>query len=158
MSEDKIFLTQSGYDNLKAELDNLKTVERVQVVKDIGEAKSYGDLSENSEYDAAKARESEIESKIFSIEHTLKNAIIIDEEAIDTSVVSVGCKVKVFDEEYDEEIEYKIVGASESDPAKGLISNLSVTGNALLGKRRDDVVKVMAPAGIITLKVLDITI
>lgn len=129
------FITADGLEKLKAELEYMKTTERMEVSRMIGEAKSFGDLSENSEYDAAKNKESQLEQKILEYEERIKNAKIISEKDIDTSVISVGCTVEVFDEEFNEDVTYKIMGAAESDPLNGIISNESPVGKALLGKK-----------------------
>lgn len=159
MENEKItYMTQEGLDKLKAELNQLKTVERINVTKLIGEAKSFGDLSENSEYDAAKNRESEVEMRIYELEQILKNVKVYSHSDIDTSKVTIGCKVKLFDYDFNEEVEYKIVGEQESDPINGLISNTSPVGAALVGKTIDEEVTVDIPDGKVVLKILDITI
>ena len=156
MSE-AIFLTPAGLEKLKKELEHLKTVERLEVANMIGEAKSFGDLSENSEYDAAKNREAQLESKIYDIQEKLKNYVLIDESMIDTSRVNVGCKVTLFDEEFEEEVVYKIMGSTESDPVNGFISNQSPIGKALIGKKKGEVVDVNTPGGIVKFKILKIS-
>ncbi len=156
--EEEIYLTQEGLDKLKEELERMKTVDRLEIAKMIGEAKSFGDLSENSEYDAAKLKESQLEAKILEYEAKIKMAKIIDKSSIDTSVVGVGCKVTVYDEDFEEEVEYKIMGATESDPASGMISNQSPVGKALLGAKVGDTVNVKTPGGTCTFKVLKISI
>lgn len=117
----------------------------MNVAKQIGEAKSYGDLSENSEYDAAKMKEAEVEGRIYELENLIKNAVIISSKNIDTSKVSIGCSVEIYDEMFDENIKYKIVGATESDPLSGLISNESPVGKALIGHKVGEVVEVIMP-------------
>ncbi len=156
--EEEIYLTQEGLDKLKEELEKMKTVDRLEIAKMIGEAKSFGDLSENSEYDAAKLKESQLEAKILEYEAKIKLAKIIDKSSIDTSVVGVGCTVTVYDEDFEEEVEYKIMGATESDPASGMISNQSPVGKALLGAKVGDIVNVKTPGGTCTFKVLKISI
>ncbi|MBR3790336.1 MAG: transcription elongation factor GreA, partial [Clostridia bacterium] len=128
----KIYLTLEGKKELEDKLEYLKTVKREEVTKAIGAAREYGDLSENSEYDAAKEAQGVLESEILEIETKLRDCIIIDKKNIDTSKVSLGCFVKVFDKDFDEEVEYKIVGSTESNPLKGFISNESPVGLALL--------------------------
>ncbi|MBQ0017237.1 MAG: transcription elongation factor GreA [Clostridiales bacterium] len=155
---DEIYMTQEGFDKIKAELERMKTVDRLEVQKMIGEAKSFGDLSENSEYDAAKTKEAQLETKIIELENQLKLAKIIDEKKLSTKEVSIGCTVKLFDVEFDEEVEYKITGENESDPASGKISNTSPVGAALLGAKVGDEVKVMTPGGECVYKVLKISI
>ena len=152
-----VFLTKVGLEKLQKELEHLKTKGRVEVAELIGEAKSFGDLSENSEYDAAKAKEAQLEARIYEIQEKLKNYVLIDESTVDTSRVNVGCSVTLYDEEFDEEVVYKIMGSTESDPANGLISNESPIGRALIGKKKGESVEVETPGGRITLKVLKIS-
>lgn len=140
-------ITKEGLKKLQDELDYLKTTERLNVSKMIGEAKSFGDLSENSEYDAAKTREAEVESRIYELENLIKNAVIISAKNIDTKSVNIGCYVSVYDEMFDEDVKYKIIGATESDPVNGLISNESPVGKALLGKKVGDRCEVLMPNG-----------
>jgi transcription elongation factor GreA len=154
---DTVFLTNKGLEKLKKELEHLKTVERVEVAKMIGEAKSFGDLSENSEYDAAKNKESQVENRIHEIQQKLKHYVLIDESTLDTSKVNVGCKVKLYDKEFDEEVEYRIMGSTESDPINGLISNDSPIGKALLGKKEGEEIEVETPGGTVKFKILKIT-
>lgn len=156
--EEEIYLTQEGLDNLKKELEKMKTVDRLEIARMIGEAKSFGDLSENSEYDAAKLKESQLETKIIEYETKIKMAKIIDKNSINTNQVGVGCKVKLYDEEFEEEVEYKIMGATESDPSSGMISNQSPVGKSLIGAKVGDVVAVKTPGGICKYKVLEISI
>lgn len=152
----KIYLTLEGKKELEDKLEYLKTVKREEVTKAIGAAREYGDLSENSEYDAAKEAQGVLESEILEIETKLRDCIIIDKENIDTSKVSLGCFVKVFDKDFNEEVEYKIVGSTESNPLKGFISNESPVGLALLNASVGDIVSVQTPMGVSKLKVLDI--
>ena len=152
----KIYLTLEGKKELEDKLEYLKTVKREEVTKAIGAAREYGDLSENSEYDAAKEAQGVLESEILEIETKLRDCIIIDKENIDTSKVSLGCFVKVFDKDFNEEVEYKIVGSTESNPLKGFISNESPVGLALLNASVGDIVTVQTPMGASKLKVLDI--
>lgn len=140
-------ITKEGLKKLQDELEYLKTTERLNVSKMIGEAKSFGDLSENSEYDAAKTREAEVESRIYELENLIKNAVIISAKNIDTKSVNIGCFVTVYDEMFDETVKYKIIGATESDPLNGLISNESPVGKALLGKKVGDRCEVVMPNG-----------
>ena len=157
MEEKEVILTQEGYDNLEKELERLKTVERYEIADRIKVALGFGDLSENSEYDEAKNAQASNEIKIAELEEKLKYAKIIDESEIDTEVVQVGNIVKVLDMEYDEKIEYTIVGSTEVDIAANKISNESPIGKALLGKKKNNIVEVQAPVGIIKLKILSIT-
>lgn len=156
--EEEIYLTQEGLDKLKEELEKMKTVDRLEIAQMIGEAKSFGDLSENSEYDAAKLKESQLETKILEYEAKIKMAKIIDKNSIDTSIVGVGCKVTLYDEDFEEEVEYKIMGATESDPSIGMISNQSPVGKALIGSKVGDTINVKTPGGICSYKVLKISI
>ena len=153
----KVLLTNEGLTKLQDELDNLKNVRRKENTAALKVAKSFGDLSENSEYDEAKNEQAEIEARIAEIENMLKNAEIIDEDTVTTDVVSVGIKVKVNDLEDKEEAEYFIVGSTEADPMKGKISDESPLGMALLGHKVGDVVVVEAPMGKLEYEILEIS-
>ena len=146
MAETK-YLTPEGKKQLEEKLDYLKSVRRPEVVKKIGIAREYGDLSENAEYDSAKEEQAEVEAEIAEIEDLLLYAVIINKKEIDTSVVSVGTKVALYDEEFDEDVTYTITGSSESDPKKGFISNESPVGKALIGHKVGEKVSVMTPGG-----------
>ena len=152
----QVILTSEGLEKLEKELEYLKTVKRQEVAAEIKVALGYGDLSENSEYDEAKNKQAQMEIRIVEIEAMLKNAKVIDEAEISTDTVSLGCTVTVYDVEFDEEIEYSIVGSTEADPSNGKISDESPVGSALLGKKVGDIVEVPAPAGSIELKVVEI--
>ena len=152
----EIVLTREGYKKLEAELDHLIKVERPEAAKRIEIARGFGDLSENAEYDAAKDAQGLVEARIREIEETLKFAKVIDGEAIDTTVVSVGCVVEIHDLEYDEKEEFKIVGTAEANYSEHKLSNESVLGAALLGRKKGDVVDVKAPAGVSQYKILNI--
>lgn len=156
MEEKEVILTQEGYNNLEKELNFLKTEKRADIAERIKVALGFGDLSENSEYDEAKNAQAANEIKIAELEEKIKYAKIIDESEIDTEVVQVGNKVKVLDTEFDETIEYTIVGSTEVDTKNNKISNESPIGKALLGKKRNNIVEVQAPVGIIKLKILSI--
>ena len=156
MEEKDVILTQEGYDKLEKELNYLKTEKRAEIADRIKVALGFGDLSENSEYDEAKTAQAENEGKIVELENKLRNAKIIDEKDIDTTTVQVGNKVKVLDMEFDEKIEYTIVGSTEVDLAENKISNESPLGEALLGAKKNQVVEVKAPAGIMKYKILSI--
>jgi transcription elongation factor GreA len=156
MPEKEFILTQEGYDNLEKELEELKTTTRYEIAERIRVALGFGDLSENSEYDEAKNAQAQNEMKIAELEEKLKYAKIIDDSQVDTDVVQVGNIVKVVDLEYDEEIEYTIVGSTEVDLSHNKISNESPIGQALLGKKKNNIVEVKAPAGIIKLKIKSI--
>ena len=157
MEEKEVLLTQEGYDNLEKELEYLKTEKRSEISERIKVALGFGDLSENSEYDEAKNAQASNEIKIAELENKLRYARIIDESEIDTKTVQVGNKVKVLDMEYDEEVEYTIVGSTEVDLSQNKISNESPIGAALMGAKKNQIVEVNAPAGVIKYKVLSIT-
>ena len=152
----QVLLTSEGLKKLQDELENLKTVRRKENTAAIKMARSFGDLSENSEYDEARNEQAEIESRIVEIENMLNNAKVIDEDNIDTDVVSVGSKVTVMDMEDKEEEEYLIVGSTEADPMNGKISDESPVGSALLGHKIDEVVTVEAPLGKMEYKIIKI--
>ncbi len=152
----QVILTSEGLEKLEKELEYLKTVKRQEVAAEIKVALGYGDLSENSEYDEAKNKQAQMEIRIVEIETMLKNAKVIDEAEISTDTVSLGCTVTVYDVEFDEELQYNIVGSTEADPSNGKISDESPVGTALLGKKVGDIVEVPAPAGSIELKVVEI--
>ena len=147
MEEKEVILTQEGFDNLEKELNYLRTEKRAEIADRIKVALGFGDLSENSEYDEAKTAQAENE---------IRHAKIIDEKDIDTETVQVGNIVKVLDMEFDEKIEYTIVGSTEVNLAENKISNESPLGAALLGARKNHVVEVNAPAGIMKYKILSI--
>ena len=152
------YLTPEGKKQLEEKLQYLKTVKRPEVVKKIGLAREFGDLSENSEYDSAKEEQALLESQIAEIEDTLLNAIIIKKSDIDVSKVNIGTKVKLYDEEFDEEVEYKIIGSDESDPVNGLISNESPVGAGLIGHKVGESVVINTPNGEVKYKIWDISI
>lgn len=158
--EDEIYLTKEGFKALQEKLDYLKSTKREEISKKIGVAREFGDLSENSEYDAAKEEQAQVEAEITEIENKLRFGKVINQKKVDTSKVNVGCSVKLHDLEFDDEFVYKIVGSTESDPAGGLISNESPVGKALLGKKVGDIVEIVLPQNnnaTIKLKVLEIT-
>ena len=156
MEEKKNLLTYAGLKALEEELHDLKVIKRKEVAEKIKEAREQGDLSENAEYDAAKDEQRDIEARIEQIEKILKNAEVVVEEEVDLDKISVGCQVKVLDEEYEEEMEFKIVGSSEANSLKGKISNESPVGRALLGKKVGDTITVETQAGELSYKVLEI--
>ena len=156
MEEKEVILTQEGYNNLEKELNFLKTEKRADIADRIKVALGFGDLSENSEYDEAKNAQAENEVKIAELENKLRHAKIIDEKDIDTETVQIGNKVKVLDVEFDEKIEYTIVGSTEVNLAENKISNESPLGEALLGAKKNQVVEVNAPAGVMKYKILSI--
>ena len=156
MEEKKNLLTYAGLKALEEELHDLKVIKRKEVAEKIKEAREQGALSENAEYDAAKDEQRDIEARIEQIEKILKNAEVVVEEEVDLDKISVGCQVKVLDEEYEEEMEFKIVGSSEANSLKGKISNESPVGRALLGHSVGDEIIVETQAGEMKYKVLGI--
>lgn len=156
MQEQEVILTQEGFNKLEEELNYLKTEKRTEIAERIKVARGFGDLSENSEYDEAKGAQSENEQKIAELENKLRNVKIIDEKEIDTKTVQIGNTIKLLDIEFDEEVEYTIVGSTEVSMAENKISNESPMGKALLGKKKNEIVKVDAPAGTIEFKILSI--
>ena len=157
MEDKEVLLTQEGYDNLEKELDFLKTEKRAEISERIKVALGFGDLSENSEYDEAKNAQASNEIKIAELENKLRYAKIIDESEIDTKTVQVGNKVKILDMEYNEEIEYTIVGSTEVDLAQNRISNESPIGAALIGAKKNQVIEVNVPVGVMKYKILAIS-
>ena len=156
MEEKEVLLTQEGYDNLEKELEYLKTEKRSEISERIKVALGFGDLSENSEYDEAKNAQASNEIKIAELENKLRYAKIIDESEIDTKTVQVGNKVKVLDMEFDEEVQYTIVGSTEVDLSQNRISNESPIGAALLGAKKNQVVEAQTPGGVVKFKILAI--
>lgn len=152
----KNILTYEGLKKLEDELEDLKVVKRKEVSQKIKEAREQGDLSENAEYDAAKDEQRDIETRIEEIEKILKNVEVVVEDEVDVDKINVGCTVKVYDVEYDEEMEFKIVGSSEANSLQGKISNESPVGKALIGRSVGDTVQVETQAGEIAYKVLGI--
>ena len=152
----KFIMTYEGVKKLEEELEYLKTVKRKEITEKIKVALGYGDLSENSEYDEAKNDQAFTEGRIIQLENMLKNAVVVDESEIPTDKVSVGSIVKVMDYEFDEEVEYAIVGSAEADPMNFKISNESPVGSALLGKKVGDVVEVTVPSGVSKFEILEI--
>lgn len=156
MADKKHILTYAGLKQYEDELQNLKVVRRKEVAQKIKEAREQGDLSENAEYDAAKDEQRDIELRIEELEKLLKNAEVVVEDEIDTDKINVGCKVKLLDVEYNEEMEFFIVGSTEANSLQNKISNESPVGHALIGKGVGDVVDVETQAGVIQYKVLEI--
>ena len=156
MEEKEVILTQEGFDKIEQELEYLRTEKRSEIAERIKVALGFGDLSENSEYDEAKTAQAENEVKIAELEDKIRHAKIIDEKEIDTETVQIGNIVKVLDMEFDEKIEYTIVGSTEVNLAENKISNESPLGEALLGARKNHVVEVNAPAGVMKYKILSI--
>ena len=158
MSEGKeIILTREGMQKLKDELEHLKVVRRPEVAEKIKIARGFGDLSENAEYDEAKKEQAELEERIQILESQLKYARVLDESEIASDVVGLGSKVKVWDEEFEEEVEYSIVSSTEADPMNYKLSQESPVGKALMGKKKDDIVTVTTPGGEEKYRIIDIT-
>lgn len=156
MANKEVVLTYEGLQKLEQELEFLKAVKRREVAERIKQALSFGDLSENSEYDEAKNEQAHVEGRIVQLENMLKNAKVIDEDDVKTDVVSVGSKVTILDMEFKEEVEYYIVGSAEANPGQFKISNESPVGSALMGKKKGTVVDVVVPDGIVKYKILSI--
>ena len=152
----EVILTYEGLKKLEVELEYLKGVKRREIAERIKQALAFGDISENSEYDEAKNEQAQVEGRIVHIENMLKNVKLIDEDEVSTDTVSLGSKVKLYDMEFDEEVEYFIVGSTEADPTKFKISNESPVGSALMGQSKGNEVEVVVPDGIIKFKVLEI--
>ncbi len=152
----KNILTYAGLKKYEEELSDLKVVKRKEIAQKIKEAREQGDLSENAEYDAAKDEQRDIELRIEELEKLLKNAEVVVEDEVELDKISVGCEVKVYDMEYEEEMDFQIVGSTEANSLKNKISNESPVGKALLGKRVGETVVVDTQAGEIAYKVLDI--
>ena len=149
-------LTSEGLAKLENELEDLKTIRRKEVADKIKVAISFGDLSENSEYDEAKNEQAMIEARILQIEAMLKNVKILDSDSLDTETVNLGSRVRVLDTEFDEEETFQIVGSTEANPDQGRISDESPIGKNLLGHRVDDIVAIPVPNGTVTYKILEI--
>lgn len=155
--ENETFLTEEAYKQLQDKLAFLKCEGRIDIANKIKVARSFGDISENSEYDAAREEEAQLEMEITQIENTLRNAKIIDDDQVDSSKVTVGSTVTAYDSKFKEELTFKIMGSFESDPTKGIISNESPIGKALLGHKVNDRVEINLPNGqVMKLKVLAI--
>ena len=152
----EVILTQEGYNKLEEQLNYLKTEKRTEIAERIKTARGFGDLSENSEYDEAKTAQRENEEEIAELEQKIRNAKIIDEAEIDTKTVQIGNLVKLLDIEFNEEVEYTIVGSTEVNLEENKVSNVSPIGKALLGRKKGETVDVEAPAGIIKYKILAI--
>ena len=150
-------LTSKGMQALEDELQDLKVVKRKEIAQKIKEAREQGDLSENAEYDAAKDEQRSIEAKIEELEKIIRNAEVIDESTFDKDTVSIGSTVRFYDEEFDEELEYRIVGSTESDIMKGLISNESPLGKALVGSKLGQEIEVESAEGVSKYRVLEIS-
>ena len=156
MAGEKKILTYAGLRALEDELENLKVVRRKEVAVKIREAREQGDLSENAEYDAAKDEQRDIETRIEEIEKILKHAEVVVEDEVDLDKINVGCTVLLYDKEFEEEVEYQIVGSTEANSLAGKISNESPLGKALMGRKVGDNIEVNAQAGVIEYEVLKI--
>ncbi len=156
-NQKQMLYTPDGYKELVEELNYLKTVRREEIKNDIAVARSFGDLSENAEYDEARNEQARTEARIKELEDLIENAVVVDETEIDTSVVSLGSIVLVRDEADGEEFEYSLVGSNEANPLIGKISDQSPIGKSLMGTKEGSLVHVDAPAGTITLKVLSVS-
>lgn len=156
MADKKNILTYAGLKQLENELQDLKVYKRKEVAQKIKEAREQGDLSENAEYDAAKDEQRDIEARIEELEKILKNAEVVVEDEVDLETINVGCTVSVYDREFEEEMEFKIVGSTEANSLQGKISNESPVGRALIGCKIGDVVSIETQAGMIEYEVLKI--
>ena len=153
MAEQKY--TREGFEKLKEEYELRTKVERERILNAIAEARSFGDLSENAEYDAARNDQAKNETRILELEELIQHAIVVDDAAVDHNVVGLGSYVKV--EKNGEEVQYKIVGSNEADPFENKISDMSPVGRALIGAKVGDTVKVETPARVVTMKVLHVS-
>ncbi|MFO7819048.1 MAG: transcription elongation factor GreA [Halanaerobacter sp.] len=156
MEDEKVLISEEGLKKLKGELQELRGPKRKEISQRIKEARELGDISENSEYEDAKNEQAFIEGRIRELEEKLKNAEVINEDEIDTTEVNVGTTVTLHDEEFDEKVEYEIVGSTESDPDEGKISNKSPIGKGLLGHGVGETVTIEVPAGEVKYKILGI--
>ena len=152
----QMLYTQEGYDALVQELNYLKNIRREEIKNDIAVARSFGDLSENAEYDEARNEQAKVEARIKDLEELIANAVIVDESKIDTSIVSVGSTVKVMDYDMDIEVEYTLVGSNEANPAENKISDQSPIGRAMIGTRAGQEISVLTPGGEIKMKILEV--
>jgi transcription elongation factor GreA len=157
MAANLTFLTAEGYKKLVEELEHLRTTGREQIASKIKEARSFGDLSENAEYDEAMNEQAIMEAKIARLEEELKNAQILDDEDVRTDVIGVGSLVKVYDRTYEEELEFQIIGKAQANPDEKRISDESPIGRALLGHAVGDVVEVETPGGAVNMEILSIS-
>ncbi|WP_455716720.1 transcription elongation factor GreA [Anaerosporobacter sp.] len=156
MADKKNILTYEGLKQLEEELQDLKVYKRKEVAQKIKEAREQGDLSENAEYDAAKDEQRDIEARIEEIDKILKNAEVVVEDEVDLNKINIGCRVRIMDMEYDDILDYKLVGSTEANSLKGKISNESPVGQALIGKKIGDTIEVETQSGAIKYKILEI--
>lgn len=157
MSKKQMLYTPEGYKELTDELAYLKTSKREEIKEQIAVARSFGDLSENAEYDEARNEQAKTEARIKELEDLIENAVVVDETKIDTSIVSLGSVVKVYDVEFDEEIVYSIVGSNETNPLEYKISDQSPIGKALMGTKEGDSITVEIPSGTVHMKILEVS-
>ena len=153
----KTVVTYAGLKALEDELQDLKVTKRKEIAEKLKEARAQGDLSENAEYDAAKDEQRDVAARIEELEKMLKNAEVVDVDEVDTSTINIGCKAKILDMEFDEEVEYDIVGSHEANSLEGRISNESPVGRALIGHKVGDVIEVETQAGLLSYKILHIS-
>lgn len=156
MADKKNILTLEGLKTLEDELQDLKVNRRSEVAEKIKEAREQGDLSENAEYDAAKDEQRDIEARIEEIEKILKNAEVVADEDVDLNKISIGCRVKILDMEFNDELVYRIVGSTEANSLKGKISNESPVGKALIGAKKGQTIEVETQVGVLKYKILEI--
>lgn len=156
MTDNKQLYTPEGFKELTDELNYLKTVKREEIKEAIAVAKSFGDLSENSEYDEARTEQAKTEARITELQFLVDNAVIVDESKVDTSIISLGSSVVLYDVDDEEEVSYSIVGSNETNPLEGKISDQSPIGKALMGKREGDSVSIETPAGTLKFNVLKV--
>ncbi len=156
-NENQRLYTQQGYNELIEELKYLKGEKRDQIKQDLEAARSFGDLSENAEYDAARNEQAKVEARIKELEDMIENAVVIDESQIDSSIVSLGSVVKAYDVEFDEVITYNVVGSNEANPFEGKISDQSPIGRAIIGAKAGDEVTIDAPGGSMHIKILEVS-
>jgi transcription elongation factor GreA len=152
----EVVLTPEGYEKLKDEIENLKTVKRAEVAERIKHAREFGDITENSEYDDAKNEQALLEHRIALLEQRFVNARVIEADEVTTDVVGIGVKVRLRDVDAKETVEYTIVGSAEADPAERRLSNESPVGKAIMGRKKGEIVEVAAPRGTLTFKIMDI--
>ncbi len=156
MLNEAVILTEDGLKEKQEKLDFLKTVRRAQISEQIKEARAFGDLSENAEYDEAKNEQAKVEAEIAQLEKLLRNAVVLEETTVDPTVVNIGTTVRILDMEFGEEEEYQIVGSVEADADRRRISNESPVGASLIGKKIGEIATVQTPAGEINLKIISI--
>ena len=156
MASSEIILTRAGLREKQEKLEYLKVVKRGEISEQIKEARGFGDLSENAEYDEAKNEQARVENEIANLEKILRNAVVVDDDTVDVSAVGIGTTVKILDLELKEEEEYHIVGSIEADANRGQISNESPVGSALMGNKVGNIVDVETPGGTVQFKIIDI--